>query len=72
MDNQVAAECCGSCKWDSHGRDCPKYNCIRNDGDVDEYVPNNPIPVIELSGVKELIKAAWIEGWNKALEGKDG
>ncbi len=65
MNYQVASPCCGSCKnWDMPRRKCgmdatiifvdyDDCSCNR-----DNYSPRNPIPIVEIPGVKELVKAA--------------
>ncbi len=62
MDNQVAAKCCGSCEhYEPVGEFCEPQNtdvfatdfyCGGND-----YSPRNPIPIISIPGVKELVEA---------------
>ena len=80
MINQVAAPCCGSCehcKGSAIGLRCYERTPYEVTGlrnscmEGRNYSPCNPIPITDLPGVKELIKCAWAEGWNKALEDKD-
>ena len=69
MNNQVVAECCGSC------RECTEdlFCCLRLPYEHvrfwqikclygDKYSPTNPISVIDLPGVKELVKKAYRAG----------
>ena len=65
MNNQVAAPCCGSCehcKTCIHGVRCYErtpYLIIALGNSCLEgrkHKPRNPIPIIQLPGVKELIK----------------
>ncbi len=79
--NKVAIPCCGSCKYFYYnktvGGNCchskraimlyltsfPERICAAN-----YYKPRNPIPIIDLSGVKELIEAAYRAGYQEVLD----
>ncbi len=67
----VASECCGSCGWYCWNSYLSKYNCHnpelvkqhKQDDFIPEslcvpnyYSPRNPIPIIDLPGVKELVE----------------
>ena len=79
MNNQVAAPCCGSCEhWsDAYGlcgqaRRLPVR--VTRDGYFCKgvnYTPRNPIPIIELPGVKEMVEASFREGLHYGFE-EDG
>jgi len=83
MNNQVAAPCCGSCKHVGMGFSYSNPSAVCWAGDKafavqlgilrckNNYTPRNPISIIDIPGVKELVKCAWAEGWNKALEDKE-
>ena len=79
MNNQVAAECCGSC------RECTEdlFCCLRLPYEHvrfwqikclygDKYSPTNPISVIDLPGVKELVEKAFIAGLVEGVEAERG
>ena len=77
MNNQVAAPCCGSCehcKTCIHGVRCYErtpYLIIALGNSCLEgrkYKPVNPIPIIELPGVKEMVEAAFGEGLHYGFE----
>ncbi len=73
--NKVASPCCGSCRyWDYHYKVCSEitkmhgmyvipisdpaqYTC-----DGEYYFPRNPIPIVEIPGVKELVEEAYLSG----------
>ena len=84
MNNQVAAPCCGSCdqfRW-SDGKGV--YICLDPEVEKQDvyylvgthslpplpdcYIPRNPIPIIELPGVKEMVEAAFGEGLHYGFE----
>ncbi len=77
MNNQVAAPCCGSCEHDKGAtQGCTRYYCIRYPGNdwesqnvQDFYSSRNPIPIIDIPGVKELVEKAYKAG---LIEGVDG
>ncbi len=71
MNNQIAAECCGSCGWYCWNSRLSKYNCHnseivkqhKQDDFIPEslcvpnyYSPRNPIPITDLPGIKELVE----------------
>ncbi len=76
MDNQAAAPCCGSCSlWQYHHEWCSKNNkyveahylyCQGN-----YYIPRNPIPIIDIPGVKELVEGVYKEGFKVGYETGD-
>lgn len=73
--NKIASECCGSCEhWDMPKRKCgvdpeivfvdyDDYSCNRED-----YSPRNPIPIIDIPGVKELVEKAYRDGFEEGQE----
>ena len=75
MNNQVAAPCCGSCQCcssSSFGHRCYERSPyeIVGLGQTEclpdrKYKPRNPIPIIELPGVRELVEAAWRNGFQE-------
>ena len=82
--NEVAAECCGSCKYfyydkTTNGNCChykratlmymtsfPHRLCAAN-----YYKPRNPIPIIDIPGVKELVEGVYKEGFKVGYETGD-
>ena len=88
MINQVAAPCCGSCEkagYNSGVLFCGVSHTSRKPWDVcpqakhrQDYSPRNPIPIIDIPGVKELVEGAYraaleavVENVTKALEDKE-
>ena len=85
MNNQVAAPCCGSCKYFYYDKttndNCCHYRkailmymtsfpyrlCAAN-----YYIPRNPIPIIDIPGVKELVEKAFIAGLVEGVEAERG
>jgi len=84
MNNQVAAPCCGSCdqfRW-SDGKGV--YICLDPEVEKQDvyylvgthslpplpdcYIPRNPIPIIELPGVKEMVEAAYREAYRQGFQ----
>ncbi len=77
MNNQIASPCCGSCGWYCWNGRLLKYTC-HNPEIVKQhkqntfkpeslcvpnyYSPRNPVLITDLSGVKELIEAAYRAG----------
>ncbi len=77
MNNQIAAECCGSCGWYCWNGRLLKYTC-HNPEIVKQhkqntfkpeslcvpnyYSPRNPIPIIDIPGVKKLVEKAFRNG----------
>ncbi len=79
--NKVAIPCCGSCKYFYYnktvGGNCchskraimlyltsfPERICAAN-----YYKPRNSIPIIDLSGVKKLIEAAYRKGFQDGVD----
>ena len=81
MNNQVAAECCGSCKYFYYDQGANSDLCHNKKATLmykmsishrlcaeNLYSPRNPIPIIDIPGVKELVKDAWSAG---CLKGGD-
>lgn len=71
MNNQVAAPCCGSClHWDDNHQYCKEHNDYAQGSHLncegEDYSPRNPIPIIDLPEVKELIEVAYRAGFNEA------
>ncbi len=70
MDNQIAAPCCGSCEhcdydlcdrtWYCCAKELEKQSVTNRDYlcEGNYYLPRNPIPIIDIPGVKELVEAA--------------
>ena len=84
MNNQVAAPCCGSCeqfRW-SDGKGV--YICLDPEVEKQDvsylvgthslpplpdcYIPRNPIPLLKLPGVKELVEKAWMCGCDRGMD----
>jgi len=79
---EIASPCCGSCEWFCWNGSLLKYNC-HNPEIVKQhkhnsmgteglclpsyYSPRNPIPLIKLSGVKELVEKAYRDGYVEAF-----
>ncbi len=85
--SEVASECCGSCGWYCWNSYLSKYNCHnseivkqhKQDDFIPEslcspnyYSPRNPLPIIDLPGVKELIETAYRAGCMKGGEWLNG
>ena len=81
MNNQVAAPCCGSCKFFYYDEEAHSDNCHNEKATLmykmsishricagGYYTPRNPIPIIELPGVRELVKSAFGEGLHDGIE----
>jgi len=84
MNNQVAAPCCGSCdqfRW-SDGKGV--YICLDPEVEKQDvyylvgthslpplpdcYIPRNPIPIIQLPGMKWMIEAAYRTGFRNGWD----
>lgn len=64
MTNEIAAPCCGSCKlWDDNRQFCKEHNEYAQGSHLscegEDYSPRHPVPITDLSGIKELIKTAF-------------
>ncbi len=72
--NKVASECCGSCEhYKNNSRfPCAKYHNYVRIGELccygEHYSPCNPIPIIDLPEVKELIEAAYRKGFQDGVD----
>ena len=72
MNNQVAASCCGSCGkagYNSGVLFCGVSHTSRKPWDIcpqaiprQDYSPRNPIPIIDIPGVKEMVEKAYRAG----------
>jgi len=72
---ELASPCCGSCEHQRRQifRDCRHWDCIRfaDNGHIDNYSPRNPIPLIQVSGVREMVKEAWQDGYQAHIDYPD-
>jgi len=70
--NKVAAPCCGSCKiWNDHYHFCREHSITTEAYYVkceEGYSPRNPIPLISIPGVKELVEKAYGAGYKDGFE----
>ena len=76
MNNEVASPCCGSCKYSYLGFERSLFCHSPHKGEIpirldklccdDGYKPLNPIPLINVPGVKEIVEAAYRTGGSGA------
>ena len=76
--NEVASPCCGSCKhfyYDDNVHDFCCHNIKADPYNVataesmctKAYSPRNPIPLINVPGVKEMVEKAYRDGYVEAF-----
>jgi len=77
--NEVASPCCGSCKhfyYDDNVHDFCCHNIKADPYNVataesmctKAYSPRNPIPLINVPGVKEMVAKAYRDGFRQGID----